>query len=489
MSTEIQNLDSDSEMSPTQDSGSTELNMSRNRKPTRRRRREPEPPAGGSMRLGLVIAVLVGINLYVFLWRGGTSIPAVMEKAAVAGNGSGALVKADTPARPGQSSATEAPVVSRAHQVNGKVGPGDSMGLLLRREGMTPGEADELIRSLNGILDFRKLRAGQRFTLTFDDQGKLSLFEFHLSKLVIIKAEREADGKLKAEKLTTTTELRQESLGGQIEGSLFRSMKRSGGDTKLVSFFVDVFAYDVNFYVDTHPGDTYRIIVEKEYVGEEFVGYKRVIAAEYNTKSGTYRAFWWQQPGRDAGKYYNAKGEAVEKTFLKTPLKFARVSSGFNPKRMHPVLHVTRGHWGTDYAAPPGTPIWSAAPGKITYRGRRGGAGNVVVVKHDNGLQTTYMHMKKFRSGQKVGMMVRAKEVIGYVGSTGLATGPHLHFAVKKNGHYIDPQKLKMSRGVGVAKKFRAKFKADTAQLVALLGEVSTELPPANPFIVNLEAT
>jgi murein DD-endopeptidase MepM/ murein hydrolase activator NlpD len=156
---------------------------------------------------------------------------------------------------------------------------------------------------------------------------------------------------------------------------------------------------------------------------------------------------------------------------------------------MHPVLHVQKGHWGTDYAAPPGTPIWSAAPGKITFRGRRGGAGNCVIVNHENGLQTVYMHMSKFKSGQRVGGRVRAKDVIGYVGSTGLATGPHLHFGVKKNGHYIDAQKMKMTRGAGVARNELERFKADTQVLVAALSEIGTEPAPANPFLVQLASS
>lgn len=465
------------------------------RRPARRSRtesRSERPRNGGTLRLGIVIAILVGINLYVFLWRGGTSIPAVMEKASVAGNGAGALVDSHEQARlaRAQRSAptlgTGTPMQAAARVVQGEVASGDSMGRILRREGMDAKAADELIRALSPSLELSKIRPGQSFTLHFEADGELREFEFQVSKVRRVRATRGADGTLTSEKLDASTELRQESLGGQIEGSLYRSLQRAGEDTNLVSFFVDVFAYDLNFYVDTHPGDTYRMIVEKEYLDGELIGYGRVLAAEYAGKSGTHRAFWWQQPGSEGGKYFGEAGQSVEKTFLKTPLKFARVSSGFNPKRMHPVLHVEKGHWGTDYAAPPGTPIWSAAPGRITFRGRRGGAGNCVIVKHENSLQTIYMHMKGFKSGQKVGTRVRAKDVIGYVGSTGLATGPHLHFGVKKNGHYIDPQKMKMTRGSGVAKKHMSRFREDTAKLVAELGEIPAEAAIRNPFVVQL---
>ncbi len=447
---------------------------------------------GGTLRLGVVIAILVGINLYVFLWRGGTSIPAVMEKASVAGNGAGALVDSHEQARLARvqrstpTLGTGTPVQAPARVVQGEVASGDSMGRILRREGMDASAADELIRAISPKLDLSKIRPGQAFTLRFDQSGVLREFEFQESKVRRVKAVRGADGKLVAERLDATTELRLEPLGGEIQGSLYRSLQRAGEDTNLVSFFVDVFAYDINFYVDTRPGDTYRMIVEKEYLGEEFIGYGRVLAAEYAGKSGTHRAFWWQAPGSDAGKYYSDDGQSLEKTLLKTPLKFARVSSKFNPKRMHPVLHVTKGHWGTDYAAPPGTPIWSAAPGRITFRGRRGGAGNCVIIKHDGGLQTIYMHMKGFRKGQRVGSIVRAKDVIGYVGSTGLATGPHLHFGVKKNGRYIDPQKMKMTRGQGVRRKHMKRFKGDTSELVAKLSEIPAQAAVRNPFVISL---
>ncbi|MCP4444358.1 MAG: M23 family metallopeptidase [Myxococcales bacterium] len=463
---------------------------------TRRPHSESRAPQGrGTLRLGLVIAVLVGINLYVFLWRGGTSIPAVMEKASVAGNGAGTLLGSQEQLKPGtaqQAAVPNAglgmgtPALVPGRVVEGEVVSGDSMGRILRREGMAASAADELIRALSGSLDLGKIRPGQTFTLRFAPNGELLEFEFQVTKVRRVRARRGPDGKLIAEKLEASTELRQEPLGGEIEGSLYESLQRAGEDTSLVSFFVDVFAYDLNFYVDTHPGDTYRMIVEKEYLEGEFIGYGNVLAAEYAGKAGTHRAFWWQAPGGETGKYYSESGQSVEKTFLKTPLKFARVSSGFNPKRMHPVLHVQKGHWGTDYAAPPGTPIWSAAPGRITYRGRRGGAGNCVIVKHENNLQTIYMHMQGFKRGQKVGTRVRAKDVIGYVGSTGLATGPHLHFAIKKNGHYIDPQKMKMARGAGVAKKHMKRFHVDTAKRVALLGDITADKAIPNPFVVRL---
>ena len=463
--------------------------MSPNLKRQRRGPGSARGPRSGTIRLGLVLAILVGINLYVFLWRGGTSIPDVMEKAAVAGDPEAARelqAEADRPASPTPGAAGQQEAAATGRDVQGEVQKGDSLGQILRREGLAAPEADRLIRALSPHLDFRTIRAGQSYRLHFDADSVIQEFEFHVSPEKGVKAVRQADGSFNAAVMAAATTTRTEEIGGSIEGSLYMSMKRSGEDTSLVAFFVDVFAYDLNFYIDTHAGDSYRMIVEKVYLDDQFLRYGRVLAAEYSGQAGTYRAFWWLEPGTDRGKYFDAEGRSVERTLLKTPLKYARVSSKFNPKRMHPVLHVRRGHWGVDYAAPTGTPIWAAASGRITFRGRRGGAGNCVIVRHDNGLQTTYMHMSKFKKGQKVGTRVRAKDVIGYVGATGLATGPHLHFGVKKNGKYIDPLKMKMTRGRPIAKKHRAQFEADTAKLVAQLADVPLTPPRPNPFVTRL---
>jgi murein DD-endopeptidase MepM/ murein hydrolase activator NlpD len=462
-----------------------------------KRKRVPTAPSPrrGSLRLALVLAVLVGVNLYVFLWRGNTSIPAVMEQAAMAGRegGPGATAGLTPAARP----ATEGPAAAGAQAageagsnagsagaeaaagagagtgeprlVEGEVQTGDSMGRILRREGMTPPEADELIRTLQEHMDLRSIRPGQSYRLRFDAAGRLESFEFDVSRTVRVRAERDANGNLVGRSDTASTDVRIEEIGGRIDSSLFAAMKQAGEDASLVSFFVDVFAYDLDFFTDTHSGDTFRMLVEKEYLDDAFLRYRRVLAAEYRGKAGTYHAFWWQAPGTDEGRYFNAAGESVEKSLLKTPLKFARISSRFNLKRMHPVLHRQRAHLGVDYAAPTGTPVWAAADGRIVGRGMMGGAGNCVILQHDNGLQTVYMHLSKFEGGQRVGERIKSKTVIGYVGATGLATGPHLHFGVKQGGQYVDPSTIKMARGPGVPRKHRAKFKAETGVLAERL--------------------
>ncbi len=354
----------------------------------------------------------------------------------------------------------------------GVVQSGDNMSVILQRIGLGASAADEIIRAIDDHLDLRRIRPGQTYLLEFDEDGRAKRFEFHVQRTLTIIVERDAAGQMVGRREEAITETRVEAIGGSIQSSLYATVKAIGEEGALVAFFVDVFAYDLNFFTDTRKGDSFRMLVEKEYLGGDFLRYRRVLAAEYSGKAGQFQAFWWHEPGTDEGRYFDAKGQSVEKSLLKTPLKFVRISSKFDPNRMHPVLHKRRKHLGVDYAAPEGTPVWAAASGRIVYRGRRGGAGNCVIMRHDNGLQTVYMHLSRFRKGQGVGDRVKSKTVIGYVGSTGLATGPHLHFGVKQNGRYIDPLRLKPTRTYGIARKHRPQFNADVQPLVDRLRSI-----------------
>jgi murein DD-endopeptidase MepM/ murein hydrolase activator NlpD len=252
-----------------------------------------------------------------------------------------------------------------------------------------------------------------------------------------------------ARKLEATVQIKTAEAGGTVESSLYESVQKAGESTALVSLLVELFAWDVNFYIDTHPGDHWKVLIEKQYLGGQFYKYGRVLAAEYGGKVGTYRAFFWA--GKDAprdrpGKYYDAQGQSLSKSMLKTPLRFVRISSKFDRKRFHPILHVERAHLGIDYAAPVGTPVWASASGRVVEAEMKRGSGNTIVIAHSNGLNTRYYHLSKFARGLHVGQQVRQKDVIGFVGTTGLSTGPHLHFSVTKNGAFVDPSKLAVNR-------------------------------------------
>lgn len=435
---------------------------------------------GGALVL-LVLAALVVVNLYVFVWDKDTSVRAIKREAAAASTTPRDRTPAaalpsqplDAPTEPGLEATAISAVPSPVGPpgvIDGKVGKGDTLGRMLKNSGLSGGEADEVIRSLSGVLDFKTIRAGQPYRIERGPDGRVMKFELVLGKISKVRAERAASGEMigVADNAETRSEIR--SLGGRIDSSLYASIKGAGEDAALVDFFVDVFAYDLDFYNDTHAGDTFRVVVEKEMADGAHVRYKRILAAEYQGKAGTFRTFYFKAPSGREG-YYDAAGGSSEKTLLKTPLKFHRISSKFDRNRMHPVLHTTRAHLGIDYAAPTGTPVWAAASGTITHRGPAGGAGNLVMIRHDGGIETAYMHLSKFAAGQQVGQRVAAKTVIGYVGSTGLSSGPHLHFGVKQNGAYIDPAKLVPIRAKGLGGKDLAAFKAEIERLQAQLAK------------------
>lgn len=445
------------------------------RRTQRGKKRTAYPPLGAAPAkhsggfLLLILGALVLVNLYVFVWDKKTGVAAIKREAEA--KSLPAMSVGNAPLAPAAGSGvdgTGAPV-GPPGIVEGKVEKSDTLGKLLKRSSLTAAEADEVIRALSGKLDFRQIRAGQPFKLERGGDGRVKLFQLELSKTQKVRTERDGNGDLlgTADEAQTRVELK--SLGGPIESSLYASIKAAGETGALVDFFVDVFAYDLDFFNDTHGGDRFSIVVEKHFMpsndaapGEQFAHYGRILAAEYSGKAGTFQTFFWN------GKYYDATGASSEKGMLKTPLKFVRVSSGFDRNRMHPVLHTVRAHLGIDYAAPTGTPVRAAAAGTVTLRAPSGGAGNMVMIRHGGGVETAYMHLSKF-ANIKVGDKVEAKTVIGYVGTTGLSTGPHLHFGVKKNGAFVDPTKLPPILGKPVPGKDLDAFKVERDRLTQLM--------------------
>lgn len=433
--------------------------------------------------MGLLFTALIGVNVYFFLLRGGTSLRALLHTSELGKQvGPQAAIVPHPGEEPPSGGTVATPRVRPAdgdddgRVVEGVMNPGDTVERRFRADGLSARDAHALAAALGRGLDPKLVRPGQRYSLHFDAEGHLRALDYIASGALAYHVEREG-GTFRESEEKKPIETKVVELGGTVSGSLYEAIKRSGESTALVSRLVDLFAWDVNFFTDTQPGDTFKVIVEKRMLGGRFYQYGHILAAEYRGRSGAVRAFWFQPEGAGEGGYFTEHGESVVKTLLKTPLKYVRVSSAFDRHRFHPILHTERAHLGVDYAAPAGTPVWATADGKVRFVGPRGGAGNAIVLEHANGMESTYMHLSRFARGLAVGQTVRQKQVIGYVGMTGLATGPHLHFSLKVNGAFVDPLKVKPERAAPLPERYRVQFADQVAPRLTELAAIDTRTP------------
>jgi murein DD-endopeptidase MepM/ murein hydrolase activator NlpD len=375
-----------------------------------------------------------------------------------------AIASANGPGVPG--SAPTAP--SRAappplREVEGNLPPDRTVGAELQLHGVGPAGVNELVTALQPVFDFRRARAGNHYVMTVRTaDARVFKFRYETGPLEVFEASRGPDDTLVGRKIDIPVRTEIAEIGAELQVSLYQAMKRANESPSLVARLVDTFAWDLDFYKDPRPGDTFKVLVEKVYSGDKLIKYGKILAAEYNSqKRGHFQVFYYApQVKTKAGAeppsagYFLADGQSTKKTFLKTPLKFARVSSKFDLHRKHPILKYTRAHLGIDYAAKTGTPVWAMAGGVVRQAAFERGFGNLVIVDHRNGLLSFYAHLSRFAKGLKAGARVDQKQVVGYVGMTGLATGPHLHFGVKKNGGWVNPDGLKMTRDPPVPARY-----------------------------------
>jgi murein DD-endopeptidase MepM/ murein hydrolase activator NlpD len=233
---------------------------------------------------------------------------------------------------------------------------------------------------------------------------------------------------------------------GEIRSSLFEAMEAAGEQDLLTLTFAEILAWEIDFYKDVREGDRFKVVVEKVYKGDQFIQYGPVRAVEYQRGEKIIQGIRYKEG------YYNEQGVSLKRAFLKIPLRFNRISSKFSRARKHPILGGIRPHFGVDYAAPPGTPIWAVADGTVISCGWGGGFGNQVVLRHMNGYTTYYGHLSGFGPGIRTGARVRQKQIIGYVGSTGLSTGPHLDYRLSKDGHFRNPLREVFPTGLPIEK-------------------------------------
>ena len=257
---------------------------------------------------------------------------------------------------------------------------------------------------------------------------------------------------------------------GQIQQSLWEAaVERCGLDAEVVLKFSDIFAYDIDFFTDVQPGDTFCLLYEKLYCQDRYLGSGRLLFAEFTNNGRKLEAYYYQNGDGEDG-YYDAAGRSLRKMFLKSPLRYRRISSYFTRSRYHPILKIYRPHLGIDYAAPVGTPIETIGDGVVTFVGWNKGYGRFVKIKHNRTYTTTYGHLSGYAKGLHKGQRVRQGELIGYVGSSGLSTGPHLDFRMVKDGRFINPLSLKLEPAPPIKASEKERFFEIVEQVRAGLG-------------------
>ncbi len=355
----------------------------------------------------------------------------------------------------------------------GQIVKGNTLSSVLRSHNLTPNLVDAICKNLEPMFNLRKVKPGDSYEVRLTPGGQLRSFSYQASPIDIYRITVQPSGDWHSQKMEVPVEKYWTRISGEISSSLFQTMDGLGEQDALVLDFVDIFAWEIDFHSETQPGDRFQIVVEKYYTGKTFVKYGRILYASYQSGTKTLQAFDFRGSGKSRG-YYTAEGESLQKALLRSPLQFTRISSGYMKARRHPILGGRRPHFGVDYAAPPGNPVWAIADGRITFCGWNGGYGKQVTIKHARGYQSYYGHLSRFASGIKRGQKVRQKQVIGYVGSTGLSTGPHLDFRLSRHKAFRNPLREISPRAAPLRSDQRAEFEQTKNQLLHWMNDPSS---------------
>jgi murein DD-endopeptidase MepM/ murein hydrolase activator NlpD len=348
---------------------------------------------------------------------------------------------------------------------------GDSLYRIFKKRGLRVSDLPALLAAGSASEGLRRLRPGQSIELHVDDAGAVARLIVSLDEIRALHVERGPNGY--GERIVETPiERREVVASGVIESSLFLSGQRAGLSDRTIMEMAEVFGWDVDFVLDIRAGDRFSLIHEELYKGGEKLRDGPILAAEFVNQGRMLRAVRYVDPEGRA-EYFSPDGKSMRKAFLRTPVNFSRISSRFSRGRKHPVLHRIRAHRGVDYAAPTGTPVRAAGDGKVELAGRKGGYGKTIVLQHGSARTTLYAHLSRYARGMKRGRRVRQGQVIGYVGATGLASGPHLHYEFRIRGVHKDPLRLKLPSAAPIAEAYARDFATKSAPLLARLETAS----------------
>jgi murein DD-endopeptidase MepM/ murein hydrolase activator NlpD len=346
---------------------------------------------------------------------------------------------------------------------------GDNFVKALAREGVEQRVGNDIAAALRqrGV-NLRKLKPQHTLEITWNLNGEPVAVRYEPSPWLGY-AVVSTDGAWQARRSETRPDVRVHAVAGEVSRSLFDAVERLGEPPQLVVDLVEIFSSDFDFTADTRSGDRFRFLVEKRYAGDQFVENGRILVAQYLSDGGLLSGVGYERSNRGGFGYYDVGGRSLRKSFLKSPLEFTRITSGFTYARPHPILGGMRPHLAIDYAAPVGTPVRAVAHGVVTRAGWNGGNGISIELRHTEGYETMYNHLSRLATGIRAGVRVAQRQVIGLVGATGLATGPHLDYRVSRHGRFVNPLNEKFIPGDPIAADERGAFLEHARALVRRL--------------------
>ncbi|MBV8144422.1 MAG: peptidoglycan DD-metalloendopeptidase family protein [Gammaproteobacteria bacterium] len=408
------------------------------------------------------------------------SVPAAGAAPAGSPAADAGTPPATAPAQDGHPAEAAAPAAAEAtlplSSIDVTVSRNDTLDRIFRRLKLNLAD----LASLRGLPGIRRtldsLRPGESMHVTHHN-GDLYGLEWRVSETQTLKVSREGTA-LRADVLQNPVELRSRTIRGTIDSSLFEAVEAAGAHDQTAVQLADIFGWDIDFVLDVRTGDTFAVTYGEVWRDGKYLHDGPIQAAEFVNQGRTFRAVRYTGPDGHS-QYYTPEGRSLHKAFLRAPVEFTRVSSRFNSARYHPILNLIRAHKGVDYAAPTGTPVHAAGDGRIVYAGSLGGYGNCVEIEHSRSIVTLYGHLSRFARGTHVGAHVTQGAVIAYVGMTGLATGPHLHYEYRVNGVFKNPQTVALPAAAPIDPRWREDFLGRSAALLA-----SLEAPPG-PMLVS----
>jgi murein DD-endopeptidase MepM/ murein hydrolase activator NlpD len=362
-----------------------------------------------------------------------------------------------------------------------KVGRSENFAAALQRSGLSADDAAGASTAAQRVFNLRQVRAGNSISLNRSGAGELREIDYRIDPERMLKIAPTDDGGFSAEVKAIPSKTEVTAVSGRINDSLFNAVAQTGESPELALRLAQIFGYDLDFYNDPRKGDTFRVVLEKKkYADGKSAGYGKILAAEYNNGGKKYQALLFHDETGHPG-YYSADGKSLQKTFLRSPLKFtATITSHFSKSRYHPILKLFRPHMGTDFGAPVGTPVQTIGSGRVEFAGRKGGEGNMIQIAHSDGYETMYLHLSRMFVHQ--GERVEIGKTIGLVGSTGLSTGPHLDFRILQRGQYKNFEKLGLPPSDPISKNAWPEFALVRQQWLPILeGHEVTEAGVAGP--------